>query len=319
MYAEQADVNHVGVVGAGSVGSSWIAFGLARGFAVTAVDPAEGSRERAADFITAAWPALIELGVASAAVPPLDRLTFSEQVGDLEDAQLIFEAGPERLETKRQILRDVAEVTPASTIVSSSTGGMRITDLQRDCRHPERVVLMHPLNPPHIVPLIEICGGDATSPDAVQWAAAFCRLHGKVPVVLNREVVGHLTNRLQAALLREAIHCLVEGIASADDIDATVTMGLGARWAAVGPLTTMHLAGGPGGTAGILAHAGDAMNAWWSDLGSPELTPELRAQLVDLSVAFGGGRPIADLVRDRDAKLLQVLGVGGAATDSAPG
>jgi carnitine 3-dehydrogenase len=306
-FGDPAEVRTVGVVGTGSVGSSWLTFALARGLEVLALDPQPDSPAAVRAFVEAAWPSMIDLGLTNFTAPPFGSLQFVKTTTDLAAAELIFEAVPERKETKRSVLCEIAANTPPSTIISTSTGGMDVSSLQEGCVHPERIVLLHPLNPAYLIPLVEVCGGAQTDPAAVEWVVSFCRRHGKVPVVLRREAVGHLTNRLQSALLREAVYCLLEGIASADDIDLAVTSGLGARWSAVGPFKSAHLAGGRGGAAAILAHAGDAMSAWWDSLGEIKLTHEVRERLILESKELERTASFDDLVGDRDAHLVRLF------------
>ncbi len=306
-YGDPADVRTLAVIGTGSVGSSWITLGLARGFEVLACDPRADAPTTVRAFVDAAWPSMLELGLTAEPTAPFERLRFVDQTTELAAADLMFEAVPERLDAKIAVLEELDRVASPATIIATSSGGMQVSALQAGCTHPERLVLLHPLNPAHLIPLVEVCGGDHTDERVVEWVAEFCRLHGKAPVVLHREVVGHLTNRLQAALLREAVFCLLEGIASADDIDTVVTMGLGARWSAIGPLMTLHLAGGTDGTAGILAHAGDAMSTWWDALGELRLTPDVRDRLIVASRDFGGGAALEELVRARDRRLVSLF------------
>jgi carnitine 3-dehydrogenase len=220
---------------------------------------------------------------------------------------LIQENAPENVNLKCRLFAEIDEAAPKECLIFSSTGGIGPTLLQRQCRHPERVVVVHPLNPPHLIPLVEIVGGSATDPAAIDWATRFMRLLGKRPIVIRREVAGHLANRLQGALLREAFHCLVEEIASAQDIDDAVHYGLGLRWALMGSLLTFHLAGGAGGATHALELAGDAYESWWADLGNVHLTPEVRAKIIAGTEEIAGDRPIADWERWRDDHLVNLI------------
>jgi carnitine 3-dehydrogenase len=303
-----AEVHRIGLIGTGSVGASWAALFLAGGYEIVACDPAAGAEARVRDFIGAAWPALRALGIASAAAPPLDRLRFAASPREVAaQVDLVQENAPEEPALKAALLAELDEILPPDKIILSSTGGIPPSLLQASCRHPERVVVGHPFNPPHLIPLVEIVGGKDTAPETIDWALAFFRRLGKHPIVLRREVTGHLANRMQAALLREAIHCLVEGIASAADIDAAVRHGLGARWVLMGSLMTFHLAGGPGGMTHTLDLAADAFEAWWAALGQPHLTPEVRAALIAAGTELQAGRPIEEWIAWRDEKLTGLL------------
>ena len=185
-------------------------------------------------------------------------------------------------------------------------------------QHPERFVVVHPFNPSHLIPLVEVVGGRETAPEVVEWAIDFSRYVGKQPIRLNVEASGHMTNRLQFALVREAVHCYLEGIASAKDIDAAVKYGLGPRWMLMGSLLTLHLAGGPGGMKGILDHAGKAIEEWWTPLGQPKLTAEVKARLVAAGNEVSDGQPISDWVGWRDQQLVDVVRLQTAAEKNEP-
>src|SRR5450631_2220365 len=173
-------------------------------------------------------PALVDLGIASAEQPPLHMLRFVSTVAQAtRAADLVQENVPEKPDLKAQVLAEIDAAATPDKIILSSTGGMPPSQLQESCAHPERFVVVHPFNPSHLIPLVEVVGGKKTSPDVVRWAMGFARYIGKQPIQLNAEAIGHMTNRLQFALVREAVHCLLEGLASAKDIDAAVRYGLG--------------------------------------------------------------------------------------------
>jgi carnitine 3-dehydrogenase len=222
-------------------------------------------------------------------------------------ADLVQENTPEKPELKARVLAEIDGAATPYKIILSSTGGIPPSQLQEACAHPERVVVVHPFNPSHLIPLVEVIGGKKTAPEVVQWAIDFARYVGKQPIRLNVEANGHMTNRLQFALVREAVNCLLDGIASAKDIDAAVRYGLGPRWMLMGSLLTLHLAGGPGGMKGILDHAGKAIEEWWTPMGQPHLTPETKARLVAASDEVSEGQGIASWVAWRDQQLVDVI------------
>lgn len=307
-YRSPQDIRSVAVIGTGSVGASWAALFLAHGMEVLAYDPSEGAEARAIAFVKAAWPALVELQIADAVVPPLERLRFYATAGDAASlADLIQENVPEKPELKARVLEEISVAAGAEKIILSSTGGIPPSQLQEACAHPERFVVVHPFNPSHLIPLVEVVGGKKTSPAVVEWALGFARYVGKQPIRLNVEATGHMTNRLQFALVREAVHCLIEGVASARDIDAAVRYGLGPRWTLMGSLLTLHLAGGPGGMKGILNHAGKAIEEWWTPMSQPQLTPEVTARLVEASAEISDDQPIDQWVAWRDEQLVNVI------------
>jgi len=223
------------------------------------------------------------------------------------DAEFVQESGPEREDLKIELFRTLDAAVPPETVIASSSSGLLMSRIQDGCRHPERCVIGHPFNPPHLIPLVEVVGGGRTAPEAVARAQAFYRQIGKEPIHVRKEVKGHIANRLQAALWREAVHLLADGVASVADIDKAIAFGPGLRWAFMGPNTTFHLAGGEGGMAHFLAHLGTPMESWWADLGAPRLTPEIRTRIVEGVAEAVGGRSIPELAADRDRRLLAIL------------
>jgi carnitine 3-dehydrogenase len=296
--AEQ--IRTVAVVGAGSIGASWAALVLARGLDVVATDPAPGAEERLRETVRSR---LAELGVAAAD----ERIRFVADAGEaVAGADLVLECGPERLDLKRELFTLLDAATSADVLLASSSSGLPPSAFQGGCHHPERVLVTHPFNPPHLVPLVEVVGGEQTSEEAVESAMAVMRHLGKRPIRIHRELPGHVANRLQAALWREAYYLVGEGVVSVADLDLAISSGPGLRWALLGPFATQHLSGGAGGLAHVLEHLGPPMVEWWDDLGSPELTPELAATLVDGVQEELGGRE-DEVMAMRDQALLELL------------
>jgi len=302
-----SDVKNVALIGAGSVGRSWAALLLGRGFNVVIYDPVvESAAVRS--FITSVWPALLRLRIATSEAIAFDRLTFTPDLDSaVLAADLVIENGPESEAFKVPLLARIDALLPSARIILSSSGGIRPTVLQRECAHPQRLVVAHPFNPPHLIPLVEIVGGEATDPRSVEWARQFVSSLGKHPIVIKHEAVGHLANRFQAALMREVFYCLQNDIASANDIDNAVRYGLGLRWALMGPIMTFNLAGGLGGAAHTLELAAEAYTAWWADLGNVELTPDLQAKIISASSAVAGTKSIEQWIAWRDEALVEFI------------
>jgi len=298
----------VGLAGAGSVGTAWASLLLANGYDVVAFDQDPGAGERLAAGVRAAWPVLKALRDGLVADAPLGRLRFADSVEAMAAASdLVQENVAEALTVKREVISAIDRGLPADRLILSSSGGVPPTRLQGFCEHPERLVLGHPFHPAHVIPLVEVMGGDNSSPEAVDLAIAFYRRLGKHPIRLRREMVGHLSNRLQFAMLREAIYCLSEGVASAEDIDAAVRWGLGPRWALMGPLMTFNLAGGEGGVEQIVDRFHDDVELWWDSLGTPKLTPDVRKALFDGVRELRNGIPNGEWGRWRDKELIEFL------------
>jgi 3-hydroxyacyl-CoA dehydrogenase len=301
----------VAVIGAGTIGASWAAIFLARGLDVAAYDPAPNGEAFARRFIGNAWPTLEKLGwIASGAAP--ERISFFKTPGEAAaNADFIQESGPEREDMKIELFKDIEAGAPAQTVIASSSSGLLISRVTVKCRHPERCVIGHPFNPPHLIPLVEVVGGEKTAAAAVEAAMTFYRNIGKHPIRINKEVRGHVANRLQAALWREAVHLVAEGVVSVADADAAIAFGPGLRWALMGPHLTFHLAGGEGGMTNFMHHLVPAMESWIDDLGDPKFTPEVQKKIIDGVAAEAGSRSIADLQKWRDRKLIEILKVSG--------
>ena len=304
---QQSSIRRVAVVGTGTIGMSWAAAFLARGLEVTASDPAPEAEARLRQFIDAAWPVLARFGPI-AATPPHQLLTFcADPETAVASADFVQENAPERTAIKQELLARIDAVVPPEIVIASSSSGLLISDLQASCRHPGRVVIGHPFNPPHLIPLVEVVGGAQTAPATIERAMAFYTGIGKRPIHIRREVAGHVANRLQAALWREAVHLVAAGVASVADVDTAISEGPGLRWALMGPHLTFHLAGGEGGMVHFLDQLGPPLESWWDDLGSPRLTPDVRAALAQGVAAEAGTRDIAALAAERDRFLVDLL------------
>jgi carnitine 3-dehydrogenase len=300
-----ATIDRVAVVGAGTIGASWATLFLAHGLEVAVCDPAPEVERRVRGFIAGAWPSMTRLGLAEGADP--ERLRFhGDPAAAAEGAPFVQESGPENLAAKQALFARMEQGLEPDAIVASSTSGLLPSDLQARRIGPERYLVAHPFNPPHLMPLVELVGGRATDPAVIERAAAFYRSVGKRPITIRREMLGHVANRMQVALYREAIHLALEGVASIEDIDAAIAYGPGLRWAIMGPHMLHHLAGGEGGLRHLLKHIGPGIETWWNDLGRPDLTPEVIDPLVGMFEA-GNPRPLREIAAERDALLIALL------------
>ena len=301
------DVRRVAVVSTGVIGASWAAHFLGRGLDVVATDPAPRAEPRLRAEVDAHWPTLERLGLVDGASP--ERLTFTaDPAKAVADADFVQENGPEREDVKHALYAVLDEAARPDVVLASSSSGMLPTVIARGAtRHPERVLVGHPFNPPHLIPLVEVVPGEQTGEDVVERALAFYAAVGKKPIRLRQEVPGHVANRLQAALWQEAYSLVERGVATVADIDAAIANGPGLRWAVLGPFVNQHLSGGPGGLAHVLEHLGPPTEAWWRDLGRVTLTPELNAKLVSGVDDELAGTDPAELVARRDAVLTSLL------------
>jgi 3-hydroxyacyl-CoA dehydrogenase len=306
---EVAGIGRVAVVATGVIGASWATVFLARGLDVVATDPAPGAQEALRRTVDAQWPAMEAMGLAPSA--SRDRLRFAASPEKAAaDAQFVQENGPERLDLKRDLFRRLDEAAPADALLATSSSTLTASEIQDACaRHPERLVLGHPFNPPHLIPLVEVAGGRMTSEEAVERAMGFYRALGKHPIRLRREVRGHVANRLQAALWQEAFHLVATGVASVEDVDAAIAHGPGLRWALLGPFLNLHLSGGEGGIGELFERPlWQATEGMWRDLGSVSVDARLGRLVADgvaEEVAGHGGRE--RIVRERDQALLALL------------
>ena len=297
-------VQRVAVVGTGVIGASWAAHFLAHGLDVSATDPSPGAEERLRSDVAAIWPTLTPVADGSP-----QRLTFTSDPAEaVADADFVQETGPEREDVKHELFAVLDAAARPDVVLASSSSGMLPSVIARGCpRHPERVVIGHPFNPPHLIPLVEVVPGEKTSEQAVEAALAFYTAVGKKPIRLRQELPGHVANRLQAALWQEAYSLVERGVATVADIDTAIAHGPGLRWAVLGPFANQHLSGGPGGIAHVLEHLGPPTEAWWRDLGQVTLTPELVAKLVaGVDEELAGVDP-AELIARRDAVLTALL------------
>lgn len=302
------DITAVAVVGTGTIGASWAALFLAHGLDVVASDPAPDAEARLAAFVERALP-----DVAAPNGTTRGQLSFRRDPRQaVAGALFVQENAPEREELKADLIATVQAAAPPNAIIASSTTAFPQSTIAARAGDRTRVIVAHPFNPPHLVPLVELVGSAPDVP-AIARAAAFYRRLGREPVVLKREAVGHLANRLQAAVMREALYCLEQGIGDVEDIDRALRYGPGLRWSFMGPFATYHLAGGAGGIRHYFAHLGASQAQRWAALGEPRMTPELTQRVIAGVEAMTAGRPVTELEAERDARLKAVTAALAAA------
>ena len=304
---ESADtVRTVGVVGGGLIGLSWTALFAARGLDALIYDPDPAVAEEIAPFFAAAWPALRQIGLAETETPAIAP-GFTTELADLAEVDFVQENVPDRIGIKQQTVAALEEIVGEKVIIASSTSSLLASDIQVEAKHPGRILVAHPMNPPHLVPLVELVAGEATAPESMDFAEAFYRRLERITVRVKKEAIGHIANRLSSALYREAVHMVAEGIASVGDVDKAMAYGPGLRWALIGPHLMYHLGGGKGGFRHYLEHLGPTQEVRWRNLGTPSLSEEVKAKLlagVEEELETQDGDTLA---ARRDAALVDLL------------
>jgi len=301
------DYNNATVVGGGVIGISWAALFLAHGLHVTITDPEPGIEPLVRAGLAEVAPTLSALGLPTSDLTDrTDALRFEPDLAlAVADADLVQENGPERADLKQQLWAQIEDAAPRDALFASSSSGIPATTIAAGMRQPERLLIGHPFNPPHLVPLVEIVPGERTSPEVVRQAVDFYQAMGKQPQVLNKEIGGFVANRLQSALFREAVHLVAIGVVTEQELDDIVTSSIGMRWAVAGPFQTFHLGGGPGGLPDFLVHLGKQLEASWSGLGSPTFDDATVALLSEQAANFGG--TVEELAAERDAKEIALM------------
>jgi 3-hydroxyacyl-CoA dehydrogenase len=301
------EIRNVAIVGTGVIGASWAALYLARGLNVVATDPAPNAEGNLRRFVDDAWKDLTVIGLSPNA--SRNHLKFTPDMQRaISNADLVQENGPERKDFKIKLFADMDAAAPPDSIIASSSSGLTMTVMQSACKHPERCVIGHPFNPPHVIPLVEVVAGEKTSPETVQRMIAFYTSIGKKPIHVLKEVVGHVANRLQAALYREIVYLIEQGVLDVADSDAAVCWGPGLRWGVMGPNLLFHLGGGQGGIQHFMEQFTGPLSIWWKDLGTiTEFSPRIKQTIIEGVLKEADNRSIEELELERDSMLLELL------------
>ena len=300
-------IRRVAIVGTGLIGASWAAQYLARGFDVIATDPAPNAEVALRKSVDDAWELLTRVGIASGA--SRNRLTFTADLKEaVSGADFVQENVPERLVLKAKVFAQMDEAAPPHTILASSASGLTMDVIQSGCkRHPERCVLGHPFNPPHVIPLVEVAGGAKTSEAVIERTMAFYAAIGKKPIRLRKIVPGHVGNRLQAALYREILSLIQQGVVSVEDADLAVSYGPGLRWGVMGPSLQWHLGGGVGGIQQFVDQFMDGFSALMSKLEMPDMTPALAHTLIEGVLREAKGLSVGELAQAENRLVMEFL------------
>ncbi|NNG38290.1 hydroxylacyl-CoA dehydrogenase [Flexivirga sp. ID2601S] len=303
----------VAILGGGVIGSGWAALLLPTGNRVTVITlRADGD-----DRLRAAIRQQIAASPRTGSCDNMGRLTITQSQDAIAGAAVVIEAVSEDLQLKQQLFADVADRARADALLLSSTSTLLPEDLGAALPSPSRVVVAHPFNPVHTIPLVEVVTGETATDDITSRARDFLTDVGLVPVALGKPIAGFVANRLQTALLRESIHLIQEGVATARDIDEAITESIGLRWAAIGPFLALHLAGGTNGVRGWFDHIGRGLGAGWTQLGNPELD-EQTIETVIRQTETGYPQDLGELTAYRDERQLRILAARGTATQHHP-
>lgn len=306
-------IRRVACVGGGLIGHGWATLFAWQGCSVNLHRRKEDTLAPTLGRIGSNLEFLAENGLLKAdeVVVAMQRIRAT---ADLEEAvagcDYVQESVLERLPTKIELFRRLDRLTPPSTILASSTSTLAMTKIAGETHRPARCIVAHPWNPPYLVPLVEVVPGERTSSTTIEETREFMERLGKVPVVQNKEAVGAIGNRITAAIWREAINIVLEGIAGPEEVDRAITAGLGLRLAAMGTFLTYHLGGGEGGIASYLARLGPTMAERWKTLGSfVSLSEEDREELVSSVERMELVRSMSmeELVKWRDERLATLL------------
>jgi carnitine 3-dehydrogenase len=299
-------IRRIAIVGTGVIGASWAAQYLARGFDVVATDPAPNAEKNLRKYVDEAWEQLTTLSLAPGA--SRDRLSFTTNMKEaLANADFVQENAPERPEFKMKLFAEMDDATPVDSIIASSSSSIPPSVMQTNCKHPERVLVGHPFNPPHIIPLVEVVGGAKTSPEVIQRAMEFYASIDKKPIRLHKELPGHVANRLQAALYKEVTYLIQQGVLSVSDADDAVSYGPGLRWGVMGPTLQWHLGGGANGIQHFLDHLMDPLVGLMKALGTPDVTPELKKTIAEGVSQMAGGHSVEQLAQEENRLLVDLI------------
>jgi len=310
-------IRRIAVVGTGVIGASWAAYYLSRGFDVVATDPAPNAEANLRKYVDNAWPALANAGLSAGA--SRERLTFTANMSQaLANADLVQENAPERPDFKIKLFADMDQAAPPDAIIASSSSGITMDVMQSACKHPERCVVGHPFNPPHVVPLVEVVGGAKSSEETIERAMSFYASIGKKPIRLHKAIPGHAANRLQAALYKEILSLIQQGVLDVADADIAVSYGPGLRWGVMGQSLQWHLGGGAGGIHHFMEHLMPPLQGMMEDLKMPDITPALKQTVIDGVLKEARGQSVEQLANEENDVMLGALALRAKAGKSIP-
>lgn len=296
----------VTIVGAGVIGAGWAARMLACGLIVKAYDPSAKARKQLLSNTKIALKSLQRLGLNKNA--KLSNLKiYSDLRGSLHSTTFVQENAPENEKLKKKLLKDIDKLLPKNIIIASSSSGLLPTRIQSLCNYPERVCIGHPFNPVYLLPLVELVSGKQTKKNTITRAKKFYEEIGMKPLIVKKEIEGYISDRLQEALWREALHIIKDGVASTQDVDDAIVYGPGLRWSFMGVCLTFHLAGGQTGMKHMLEQFGPALKLPWTKLKAPKLDAKLKKLMISGTKKQSGKYSIKDLEFQRDIFLIEIM------------
>ena len=298
-------IKTVGIAGTGLIGAGWAARLLIRGFDVIAYDVSPTAEAKLKAAIKVAWPSMESL---LGKPKKKGKLSFTTDLAVMASkSQFIHEAAPERKDLKIKLFKDIDAIANPDVIISSSSSGFLPTDLQSECKYPERVIIGHPFNPVYLLPLVETVPGKQTSKDTMDRAGIYFESIGMQVLRLKKEIDGYICDRLQEALWREALHILDKDIGTTGDIDDSIVYSAGMRWAFMGSFLTYHVGGGPGGMRDFIKQFDPTLALPWTDLGFPKWNDALETRLIEGTDAQAAGRSVAQIEAKRNAILVDMM------------
>ncbi len=299
------NIKNITVIGTGVIGTGWILRFLAFNKKVTAYDPSKKQKDYLKKELRRTKSSIEKLYKKKINIK---NLIFCSKLEDaVKKADLIQENVPERLIIKKKVINQISKFSPKNCIIASSSSGLLPSELQSNCINPKRFIVAHPFNPVYILPLVEIVSGNKTSKNIINKADKFYKKLQMKTLIINKELPGFLSDRLQEALWREGLHIINDGFATTKDLDDAITYGPGMRWALMGTFLTFHLAGGKMGMKHMLDQFGPALKLPWTKLKSPNLNKKLKHKIINGTKRQSKKLSINKLSNMRDNFLIDLL------------
>ena len=296
-------IKKIAVIGTGVIGTGWIIRFLAHDKKVIAYDKNLNSDKKIIAEIKRTWPYVKKLFNKKRL--KLKNFSFTTSLKEsLKDADFIQECAPENYKLKTKLMEIIGKYSKPNIIISSSSSGLLPSKIYSKCKNPSRTVIAHPFNPVYMLPGVEIVPGKKTDRKFLKKANKFYKSVSMNPIMIKKELPGYLSDRLQEALWREALHIVNEGYASTKDLDRAIEDGPGMRWSLMGTFLTFHLAGGKAGMKHMLEQFGPALKLPWTKLKAPKLTKKLSNTIISGTRMQARGKSVAEISKVRDEYLL---------------